>query len=181
VLVGLGFGTPERWAGASEARAAGAVVARGAGLARATAAAVGEAWGTAGAGVAGRTVARTIGAGGFGDGRVDATLVGAGDGAAVGGGFNATATGPTVGTLTGAAGISWRGCISKTFCVGCGFGWGVCSGIGRGFGGAVGAVFASSWRFTGKRWACGWANGAWANGAITRTCGTGATARTVAG
>ncbi|MBV8531728.1 MAG: hypothetical protein JO104_10455 [Candidatus Eremiobacteraeota bacterium] len=104
VLVGLGFGTPGREAGASDARAAGAALARGAAVARATAAAVGEALGTVGAGVDARALGRALGAGGLGDGRVDGALVGTGDGAVVGGGFIATATGATVGTLTGAAG-----------------------------------------------------------------------------
>ena len=66
VLVGLGFGTPVRCAGGSELRAAGAALAVGAALARAIAAAVGGAFGTGGAGVAARAVARTSGAGGFG-------------------------------------------------------------------------------------------------------------------
>src|SRR5579862_5414140 len=118
VVVGLGFGTPERCAGADVARIAGAADALGAGLARAGAAAVGEAFGTAGAGVAAATVARTTGAGGLGDGRADGAAVGAGDGAAVGGAFTATATGATVATLTGAAGISGLACVSKIFCVG---------------------------------------------------------------
>lgn len=122
VVVGLGLGTPVRCAGAADARTAGAVDALGAGVARAGAAAVGEAFGTAGAGVAAATVARTMGAGGFGEGRADGAAVGAGDGAAVGGTFTATATGTAVGTLTGAAGISGLGWVSKTFCVGCGFG-----------------------------------------------------------
>ncbi len=106
VLVGLGLGTPVRFAGASEARTAGAAVAFGAEVARATAAVVGDAWGTAGAGVAARGLARTIGGAGFGEGGATRAVVGIGDGAAVGGGFTATATGPAVGTLTGAAGIS---------------------------------------------------------------------------
>lgn len=122
VVVGLGLGTPGRCAGTAEARTAGAAEALGAGLARAGAAAVGEAFGIAGAGVAAATVARTTGAGGFGEGRAEGAAVGAGDGAAVGGAFTATATGAAVGTLTGAAGISGLGCVSKTFCVGCGFG-----------------------------------------------------------
>ena len=149
-LVGLGFGTPARSAGASEARAAGAALAVGAAVARATAAAVGDALGSAGAGVAALALARTIGAGGFGERRANGALVAAGDGAAVGGGLTVTATGPIVGTLSGAAGISFRGWVSKTFCVGRGLGCGDCCGIGRGFGGAVGAVFASSWRLTGS-------------------------------
>lgn len=115
VLVGLGFGTPERFAGATEACAAGAAVALGAAVARATAAAVGDALGSAGEGVAGRALVRTIGAG-FGEGRDTArALVGTGEGTAVGGGLSATATGASVGTLTGAAGISLRGLASKTF------------------------------------------------------------------
>lgn len=126
VLVGLGFGTPGRFAGATDARTAGAALALGAAVARATAAAVGEAFGNAGAGVAARALARTSGVAGFEDGRAVGALVGSADGTAVGGGFNATATGPTVGTLIGAAGISFRGLVSKTFCVGCGFGRGVC-------------------------------------------------------
>ena len=65
-LVGLGFGTPARWAGGSELRAAGAALAVGAALARAIAAAVGEAFGIAGAGVAAGAVARTTGAGSLG-------------------------------------------------------------------------------------------------------------------
>lgn len=181
VLVGLGFGTPLRGAGAVEARVAGAGFALGMAVARAMAAVVGEAFGTGGAGVAGRCVARATGAGGFGDGCADGALVGAGDGTAVGGTLTATAIGPTVGTLTGAAGISLRGCVSKTFCVGWGFGCGDCCGIGRGFGGAVGAILASSWRLTGIRCACGCTSGACCTGAIVRTCGTGATARVAAG
>lgn len=181
VLVGLGFGTPERLAGASEARATGAAVALGAAVDGVTAAAVGDAFGWTGTGVAACALACTTGAAGFGEGRTTRATVGTGDGAAVGGGFKATATGPAVGTLTGAAGISLRGVVSKTFWVGCGFGCGVCCGIGRGFGGAVGAVFASSCRFTGSRCDCGWANGAWRTGAITGTCGTGTAARAAAG
>src|SRR5581483_7951640 len=127
VLVGLGFGTPARSAGGAETRAAGAGLALGATVARATAAAVGDALGTAGAGV-GRVVARATGCGGLGDGRADGAVVGAGDGVAVGGALIATETGATVGMLSGAAGISLRGCVSKMFCVGCGFGCGVCSG-----------------------------------------------------
>src|ERR1700729_2618194 len=100
VLVGLGFGTPVRGAGGSEARATGAAVACGAALARAIAADVGEARGRAGAGVAARAVGRSTGAGGFGDGRADGALVGAGEGATVGGTFTATETGATVGTVT---------------------------------------------------------------------------------
>src|SRR5579863_1600790 len=80
VVVGLGLGTPERGAGAVEARTAGAAEALGAGLARAGAAAVGDALGTAGTGVAAATVARTTGAGGFGDGRAEGAAVGAGEG-----------------------------------------------------------------------------------------------------
>jgi hypothetical protein len=115
VVVGLGLGTPDRCAGAAEARTAGAAEALGAGLARAGAAAVGEAFGIAGAGDAAIAVARTTGAGGFGEGRADGAAVGAGDGAAVGGAFTATESGATVGTLTGAAGISGLGCVSKIF------------------------------------------------------------------
>ena len=115
VLVGLGFGTPDRAAGGSEAFAAAAGLALGAALARAIAAAVGEARGSAGAGVAGWTVARVFGAGGFGEGRVDGAVVGAGEGAAVGGALIETATGAIVGTVNGAAGISVRGCVSKIF------------------------------------------------------------------
>jgi hypothetical protein len=59
-----------------------------------------------------RAVGRTTGAGGLGDGRADETLVGTGEGAAVGGVFTATARGATVGTLTGAAGSSWLGRVS---------------------------------------------------------------------
>lgn len=116
--VGLGLGTPARWAGATEARAAGAALALGAGLARAMAAAVGEAFGNAGAGVTTLVLGLTTGAGGLGDGRADGATVGAGEGATVGGGLTATAIGATVGTLTGAAGSSLWGCVSKIFCVG---------------------------------------------------------------
>lgn len=180
VLVGLGFGTPARSAGGAEARAAGAGLALGATVARETAAAVGDALGTAGAGD-GRVVARATGCGGFGDGRADGTLVGAGEGIAVGGGFSATETGATVGMLIGAAGISLWGCVSTTFCVGCGFGCGVCCGRGRGLGGAVGAFTASSCRFTGMRCASGCVTGACCSGAIVRTCGNGADGRAAAG
>lgn len=180
-LVGLGFGTPGRCAGGTEARTAGAALALGTAVARATAAEVGDALGTAGAGVAGRGVARTAGVGGLGEGRADGALVGAGEGAEVGGALIETATGATVGTLSGAAGISLRGVLSKTFCVGCGLGCGLCCGMGRGLGGAVGAIFASSWRLTGSRWACGCVSGACRTGAIVGTCGTGATARAAAG
>lgn len=105
---------------------------------------VGDARGTAGAGVTGWALGRTTGASGFGDGREVGALVGAGEGATVGGGFRATATGATVGMLMGAAGNDGAGRVSKILAVGCGLGCGVCCGIGRGFGGALGAVFASS-------------------------------------
>jgi hypothetical protein len=109
-LVALGLGTPARGAGGAETRAAGAVL--GAALARATAAAeVGDARGTAGAGVAACALGRTTGAG-LAEGRADGALVGTGEGAAVGGCFTATATGATVGTVTGAAGSVVRGCVS---------------------------------------------------------------------
>ena len=181
VVVGLGLGTPECCAGAVEARTAGAAEALGAGLARAGAAAVGDAFGTIGAGVAATAVARATGAGGFGEGRAEGAAVGAGDAGAVGGAFTATESGATVATFTGAAGISGLGFVSKIFCVGCGFGCGDCCGIGRGLGGAVGATFASSWRFDGSRCVSGCANGAWRTGAITGTCGTGGTACVAAG
>jgi hypothetical protein len=90
VLVGLGLGTPLT----------------GAGLARAIEAAVGTGFGSAGAGVAGLALGRAVGAAGFGDARATGDVEGAGDGAAVGGAFNATAIGPTVGMLTGAEGTS---------------------------------------------------------------------------
>ena len=160
MLVGLGLGTPETFAGASEARAAGAGLVCGAAVARAIAALVGEAFGTAGGGVAAFGVGRATVPGAFGEGRAEGALVGTGDGAAVGGGLMETATGPTVGTLAGAAGSSVVGRVSKMFAVGCGFGWGVCCGMGRGFGGAVGANRASSCRLTGRRWVCSCAGGA---------------------
>lgn len=105
-LVALGLGTPARGAGGSEAWAAGAALAWGAAVALATAADVGDARGNAGAGVIARAVGRTIGAGGFGDGRAEGADVGTGEGAALGGIFTATAIGAVVGTLTGAAGSS---------------------------------------------------------------------------
>jgi len=150
-------------------------------VALATAAEVGDARGRAGAGVIARAVGRTVGAGGFGDGRAEGADVGTGEGAALGGIFTATEIGAVVGTLTGAAGSSWLGCVSKMFAVGCGFGWGVCWGTGRGFGGALGEIFASSCRLTGIRCAWGCAIGACRTGAIVGTCGSGATARTAAG
>ena len=90
VLVGLGLGTPLT----------------GAGLARAIEAAVGTGFGSAGAGVAGLALGRAVGAAGFCEARATGAVEGAGDGAAVGGAFNATAIGPTVGMLTGADGTS---------------------------------------------------------------------------
>src|SRR5580704_4868972 len=80
VLVGLGLGTPLT----------------GAGLARAMAAIVGTGFAIAGAGVAGLALGSGLGAGGLGEARATGAVEGAGEGAAVGGGFNATATGPTV-------------------------------------------------------------------------------------
>jgi len=90
VLVGLGLGTPLT----------------GAGLARAMEAAVGTGLGSAGAGVAGLALGRAVGAAGLGEARATGAVEGTGDGATVGGGFNATAIGPTVGMLTGAEGTS---------------------------------------------------------------------------
>jgi hypothetical protein len=88
VLVGLGLGTP----------LTGAVVAR------ATAAGVGEAFGATGAGVTACALGCALGTGDLGVARGSGARDGAGEGASVGGGFTATAIGPTVGTLTGAAG-----------------------------------------------------------------------------
>jgi hypothetical protein len=90
VLVGLGLGTPLT----------------GAGLARAMETAVGTGLGSAGAGVAGLALGRAVGATGLGEALATGAVEGTGDGAAVGGAFNATAIGPTVGMLTGADGTS---------------------------------------------------------------------------
>lgn len=108
--VALGLGTPDRGAGATEARAAGAGEALGSALARsATGAALGATLAT-GAGVA--SLGAAVGTGGLGERTAVATAVGAGDGALLGAALSATATGATVGTLTGAAGTSVRGWIS---------------------------------------------------------------------
>jgi len=108
--VALGLGTPERGAGATDARAAGAGDALGSALARrATGAALGATLAT-GAGVA-VNLGAAVGAGGLGRSAV-ATAVGAGEGAVLGAALTATATGATVGTLTGAAGTSVRGWTS---------------------------------------------------------------------
>jgi hypothetical protein len=69
-------------------------------------AAVGAGFGNAGAGVAGLALGRAVGAAGLGEARAIGAVEGAGDGATVGGGFKATAIGPTVGMLTGAEGTS---------------------------------------------------------------------------
>lgn len=144
VLVGAGFGAPLTGAGVLRETAAGA--SDGFGWAATGFAGAGESdgFGAAGAGVAGTMLGRALGRGGNGVARTTGAVEGAGDGTAVGGTFTETATGPTVGTVTGAAGISAAGWVSTMFCVGAGCGWGEVCGIGSGFGGAVGAVLASS-------------------------------------
>ncbi|MHB8147933.1 MAG: hypothetical protein ACYDGM_11830, partial [Vulcanimicrobiaceae bacterium] len=105
--MGAGLGTPALGAGSDDARAAGAVLTRGAGLIfAATTAGEGEGALVAvviGAGVAGRWDGAEVGEGGRWVGRGVGALVGTGDGAAVGGNFNVTATAGAVGTLTGTA------------------------------------------------------------------------------
>jgi hypothetical protein len=143
VLVGAGLGLPLTGAGVVRARAAGAADgfgATGAGLAGA-----GDGLGTGGADVAtGLMLGRALGWGGNGVARTTGALDGAGEGTAVGGTFTETATGPTVGIVTGAAGSCAAGCGSTMFCVGCGCGCGVVCGTGSGLGGAFGAVLANS-------------------------------------
>jgi hypothetical protein len=68
------------------------------------AATVDAGFGIVGAGVAALTLGFGLGADGLGDAWATGAVEGAGDGAAVGGSFNATAIGPTVGMLTGAEG-----------------------------------------------------------------------------
>jgi pyruvate kinase len=96
-----------------------------------------------GCGVAGGAVGALVGCGcGVRGACVGATL-GLGEGAAVGGTFIVTATvlaGAAVGTCSG----SGAGETAITACVGIGFGAAELSGAGVGFGGAVGANFASS-------------------------------------
>jgi hypothetical protein len=112
-FVGPGLGTPAVCAGGAEARSAGAGERLGAALARAaTAAALGAALGCTGAGVAALALGAAVGAGGLGEGRRLGAAVGAGEGRAVASGLIETASGATVGTLSGAAGTSLLGCTS---------------------------------------------------------------------
>ncbi|MGR4064001.1 MAG: hypothetical protein ACLQPV_00965, partial [Vulcanimicrobiaceae bacterium] len=110
-LVGLGLGTPWCAAGATDATGPGdAGAADGLMLARAiTAGAVGAIVGPAGAGVAGLTDGRAVGAGGCRIGCAVGTALGAGEGAAVGGIFTVTAGAAAVGTFTGTAATSAPG------------------------------------------------------------------------
>jgi hypothetical protein len=90
---------------------------------------------------------------------------GCGVGAAVGGTRIETAICAAVGTLVGTATGSGAGVTAITACVGAGFGASEAAGAGVGFGGAVGANFASSCRTRG----CG---GAERGCVIARVLGT---------
>jgi hypothetical protein len=91
--------------------------------------------------------------------------LGFGAGAAVGGGLIATATTAAVGTVVGTCAGRGAGETAITASVGMGFGASELSGAGVGFGGAVGANFASSCRTGG----CG---GAERGCDAARGCGT---------
>ena len=109
--------------------------------------ACGVAWAISGANVATGALGCAI----FGTGRAVGAAVGACVGGAVAGTRTVAAT-TLAGTVVGTAATTGIGVRLISGCVGCGFGAAEASGAGVGFGGAVGANLASSWRIRG--WGC---------------------------